>query len=238
MHAPVHRSDFVNFHLSGFVEVPSPPVTIVTMEERHTYMCSHSQTDRVSWRVNGSVFGVEIFPLNVATDIISFPEGRMYTLTIGGLLEHNETNIECAAALDDGSGLDVTPTVTFLMQGRFQIIMCVYLILSTAGLLQSVSSLVRNASTLSWVPPFSLDLTSVEPDVVYCVEVYNITCGRSHLISECDVMDTSYTNDVLHLGYIYEYTVTPRSNVQGVANGTSQNAVSYTHLTLPTILRV
>ena len=81
--------------------------------------------------------------------------------------------------------------------------------------------LTRNVSTLSWVPPFSLDLTSVDPDIVYCVEVYNITCGRSLLISECDVVETNYTNDSLLPGYIYEYTVTPRSNVEGASNGTS-----------------
>ena len=85
-----------------------------------------------------------------------------------------------------------------------------------------MSNIGRNASTLTWVPPFSLNLTNVEPDIVYCVEVYNITCGRSHLISECDVMEISYTNSALHSGVIYEYTVTPRSNVQGAQNGTSQ----------------
>ena len=72
-----------------------------------------------------------------------------------------------------------------------------------------------------WDGPFSLNLINAEPDIVYCVEVYNITCGRSLLISECDVMETSYTNDVLLPGYIYEYTVTPRSNVEGARNGTS-----------------
>ena len=73
---------------------------------------------------------------------------------------------------------------------------------------------------MSWAPPFSLNLTNIEPNIIYCVD---ITCGRSHLISECDVMETSYTNDVLHSGYIYEYTVTPRSNLQGAANDTSQS---------------
>ena len=89
------------------------------------------------------------------------------------------------------------------------------------GPLQSVTNLVREASTISWIAPFSLDLTGVDPDIVYCVEVYNITCGRSLLISECDVMETSYTNDALLPGYIYEYTVTPRSNVEGASNGTN-----------------
>ena len=97
-----------------------------------------------------------------------------------------------------------------------------------------MSKLVRNTSTLSWEPPFSLNLTNAEPVVIYCVEVYNITCGRSHLISECDVMETSYTNDALHSGYIYQYTVTPRSNVQGTASGESKTVtgvlLSYTHV--------
>ena len=74
-----------------------------------------------------------------------------------------------------------------------------------------------------WRAPFSLNLTNADPDIVYCVEIINITCGRSLLVRECDVMDTSYTNDALQPGYIYEYTVTPRSNVKGAASGTSAN---------------
>ena len=93
------------------------------------------------------------------------------------------------------------------------------------GLLQRVSDIVRNSSTIFWDAPFSLNLTNVDPDIVYCVEVYNITCGRSLLISECDVMETSYTNDALLPGYIYEYTVTPRSNVEGASNGTSLTVI-------------
>jgi hypothetical protein len=84
-----------------------------------------------------------------------------------------------------------------------------------------VLHLIRNLATISWEAPFSLDLTGIDPDIVYCVEVYNITCGRSLLISECDVMETNYTNAALLPGYIYEYTVTPRSNVDLASNGTS-----------------
>jgi hypothetical protein len=89
-------------------------------------------------------------------------------------------------------------------------------------LLQGVHNLERNASTLSWEAPFSLNLTGVDPDIVYCVEVYNITCGRRDLvISDCNVTEPSYTSDDIMDGYIYEYTVTPRSNVEGASNGTS-----------------
>ena len=96
-------------------------------------------------------------------------------------------------------------------------------ILLSIGLLQGVISLVRTGDTLFWEPPFSLDLTGVDPDIVYCVEVYNITCGRRDLIiSDCSVTEPSYTSDdIAPHGYIYEYTVTPRSNVPGARNGSS-----------------
>ena len=103
----------------GFVEVPSPPVMIVTMKQRHTYTCNHSQADRIFWRVNGGVLGIENFFPNVTEGIISLPGGdKVYTLTIGGLSEHNETTIECSAVFDDGSLPELTPSVTFLIQGQ------------------------------------------------------------------------------------------------------------------------
>ena len=90
------------------------------------------------------------------------------------------------------------------------------------GILNSATELHRSSSTLSWTPPPSLDLTGVDPDIVYCVEVYNITCGRRDLIiSDYDVTEPSYTSDdIAPDGYIYEYIVTPRSNVEGARNGT------------------
>ena len=81
--------------------------------------------------------------------------------------------------------------------------------------------LIRNATTLSWEAPFSLDLTGVDPDIVYFVEVINITCGRSPLISECDIAEPSYTSNDIMDGYIYEYAVTPKSNMSGAENGTT-----------------
>ena len=85
-----------------------------------------------------------------------------------------------------------------------------------------MKQLRKEGSTLGWDPPFSLDLTNVDPDIVYNVEVYNITCGgRKLVISDCNVTENSYTSDaIVPDGYIYEYIVTPRSNVQGAQNGT------------------
>ena len=85
-----------------------------------------------------------------------------------------------------------------------------------------MSSVSRQSSTLSWQAPSSLDLTGVDPDIIYCVDVYNITCGeREQVFSDCNVTENSYTSDAITPdGYIYEYIVTPRSNVQGAQNGT------------------
>ena len=85
-----------------------------------------------------------------------------------------------------------------------------------------MTNVQRVSSKLTWVPPPSLDLSDIDPDIVYCVEVYNITCGRRDLIiSDCSVTEPSFTSGVIMDGYIYEYTITPRSNVVGARNGTS-----------------
>ena len=84
--------------------------------------------------------------------------------------------------------------------------------------MDEATNIHKNTSILSWSPPFSLDLTNIEPDIVYCVEVYNITCGeRDLIISDCDVTEPSYTSSAPD-GYIYEYIIIPRSNVEWARN--------------------
>ena len=204
---------------------------VVTLDKEHTYECSHPVADRISWRVNDAVLGTEILtiPGIEYTDMMSHPGDAIYTLRIRALPQNNETTIQCTAAFVDGSS-QVSPVVTFLIQGSacccviiiLREVMCSYPI--TIGSLEGISNLERNASTLSWDPPFSLDLTGVDPDIVYCVEVYNFNCGRRDLIiSDCNVTEPSYTSDdMAPIGYIYEYTVTPRSNVEGASNGTNR----------------
>ena len=74
-----------------------------------------------------------------------------------------------------------------------------------------------------WDPPQSLDL-----DIVYCVEVYEITDDKRELVdSDCNVTETSYISDVISPGrYNYEFVVTPRSNVEGAVNGSSKTLSS------------
>lgn len=107
----------INF--SDFIVVPSPPIVTVTLEETHVYMCNHSETQSIIWRVNSSVLNIEIFPPGIIPNIIAFPDGgRVYTVTVGGRPEHNATIIQCSARLLNGSTM-VTPNVIFLIQGIY-----------------------------------------------------------------------------------------------------------------------
>ena len=97
-----------------------------------------------------------------------------------------------------------------------------------------MKQLRKESYTLSWDPPYSLDLTNVDPDIAYCVEVYNITCGGRELVfSDCNVIENSYTSDAIAPdSYIYEYIVTPRSNVRGAQNGTPSQPLRGNYIVL------
>ena len=81
--------------------------------------------------------------------------------------------------------------------------------------------------SVSWEAPFSLNLTTAEPDIVYCVDVYNVTEGEDLVESSCDITETSYTftPDNPNPDHLFDFTVTPRSNVPGSLNGTTSEPV-------------
>ena len=83
--------------------------------------------------------------------------------------------------------------------------------------------MVANFS-LVWEPPFTLNLTNVHPDIVYCVDVYNVSCAnRQHLLSDCSLTEPTYPYDYNHQrADLLEYVVVPRSNVENARNGTPQ----------------
>ena len=90
----------------------------------------------------------------------------------------------------------------------------------------SVDLVTTNSITISWDPPFSLNLTTAEPDIQYCVDVYNVTGGGDdHLQSVCDITDTYYTFTASDPDQLFIFTVTPRSNVEGSLNGTTSQPV-------------
>ncbi len=92
----------------------------------------------------------------------------------------------------------------------------------------TVNNVAGNCSQLNvtWVAPFSLNLTTAEPDIQYCVDVYNITYERKDnlLQSECIISDTQYLFEVDYLMGTYYFLVTPRSNIDSSLNGTTSTA--------------
>ena len=90
------------------------------------------------------------------------------------------------------------------------------------GPLLSITNLMMRNSSLEWEAPFTLNLTNAHPDIVYCVDVYNVSCaGRQHLVSDCSLTEPTY-HYYPQTDIILEYVVVPRSNVQNARNGTPQ----------------
>ena len=84
-----------------------------------------------------------------------------------------------------------------------------------------IVNITSNELRLSWVPPFSLDLTDIDPDIIYCTEVINITCGtNTTLFSNNNITETELKLVGYSQHHIYKFVVTPRSNVQEAINGT------------------
>ncbi len=91
----------------------------------------------------------------------------------------------------------------------------------------AVNNVAGNCSQLNvtWVAPFSLNLTTAEPDIQYCVDVYNVTEEEDDVLqSECDITTTQYLFDVAYPVGTYKFSVAPQSNVDGSLNGTTSTA--------------
>ena len=91
------------------------------------------------------------------------------------------------------------------------------------GRLSAVGSpnITASNSTLSltWEPPFTLDITNVDPDITgYCVEVVNFTSSLT-LLSQCGITETAFTYPIppdvnCHK---YEFTIRPL-NIAGMGD--------------------
>ena len=77
--------------------------------------------------------------------------------------------------------------------------------------------------SIAWVAPFSLNLTNSEPDVLYYVDVYNITGGEEVMVESVNIADQYYnfSHANLSLSQEFKFKVTPVSNVLGAVNGTN-----------------
>ncbi len=98
--------------------------------------------------------------------------------------------------------------------------LCVYPGLLPAVADLAVNNVAGNCSQLNvtWDAPFSLNLTTAEPDIRYCVDVYDER-EKNMLQSECNITTTQYLFDIAYHVGTYSFSVTPRSNIDGSLNG-------------------
>ena len=66
----------------------------------------------------------------------------------------------------------------------------------------------------------SLDLNDTDPDIVYSVELYEITCGHNILVNHEIVFGNSTRNNIEPF-QAYKVVITARNNVERARNGTS-----------------
>ena len=100
------------------------------------------------------------------------------------------------------------------------------------GLLSAVGDLRANITTtsvtISWSPPFSLNVTGVDPDIWYSVFIYNVTDENNPtaiLCTNCtNITETHYTftPDYLSPCHVYNFSVVPLNGAgQGESSGDS-----------------
>ena len=104
------------------------------------------------------------------------------------------------------------------IQGKYQYLVIIKLLI-LIGLLNEVKdvnvSINCSSITLTWQPPFSLDITNTDPDMIFCVEVYNVSEGERtplHHLGRCSIVASQYTlltsNSVLESVLEYQFIIT------------------------------
>ena len=195
-----------------------------------------------SWGINGEFpTQDQLFPPDISHTL---PSGDTPArLIIPATPQYNNTVVQCQAVFQvEGITFrsSMTNNTTMIVQGLFKFLyqtlelpMYPLHTAHTVGPLSPIPSLRFHGDlsspsniTISWAPPFSLNLTTAEPDIQYCVDVYNVTGGGDdHLQSVCDITDTYYTFTASDPDQLFNFTVTPRSNVEGSLNGTTSQPV-------------
>ena len=72
-----------------------------------------------------------------------------------------------------------------------------------------------------WNPLPTLDINNTDPDIVYTVELYLITCGKNIPINQTEVAGNNVTEEGIDLMQIYKAVIAARNNVREARNGRS-----------------
>ena len=210
---------------------PNHPVLTVASGQTVILRC-HRRNATIGWSVNETTLGSNTFNglLFNLTSHSFLNRSQVYLLIFIANESYSGISIKCIASINTvGRNPEETPSITIVVQGIHKCISynkVLILSLCSIGVLNGVNNISRtsNSNLISWYPPTSANLTNVEPDITYCLEVYNTTCWSGNLlINLCNLMESYYIydNDVLHPHRTYNFTVTPRSNVEGASNGSA-----------------
>ena len=78
-----------------------------------------------------------------------------------------------------------------------------------------------NSLTITWDNLSSLDLTDIDPDIIYTIKIFKIMCGHNVSISHEIVAGSTITMGNLDLMQIHKAAIAARNNVPGARNGPS-----------------
>ena len=110
------------------------------------------------------------------------------------------------------------------MNSDFQICMTVYYGVGTPGRIKNPRNRRDYSSgvlTVIWDPLPSLDLTGIDPDIVYAVELFKISCGQNVSIGHRVVSGNYARVNHLDLMHIYKAVIAARNNISSATNGLS-----------------
>ena len=223
--------------------IESPTNITVFLNKSAVFECETSVHGGLSgWKVNGTVYNS--LPAEIRSDLVTGDEGesergnRIITLTVPAKIEYNETSVQCVTA-ESGGDLDESETVRMTVQGHLRslcvkvAIITVIIVTYSAGLLAPVADLTATSNatstTISWSPPFTLDVTGVNPDIWYSVLIHKFTTATP--CTDCiNITETHYTFTPAYPSPCHEYThryiftVIP---LNGAGQGRSRGILKY-----------
>ena len=78
-----------------------------------------------------------------------------------------------------------------------------------------------NSLIITWDHLPSLDLTDIDPDLVYTVQLFEVTCDRNISVSHQVVARSNATIQNLDLMQVYKAVIAAKNNVREARNGPS-----------------
>lgn len=202
---------FIIYYNNYVGQIIKHPETKVQVQGKNvSFSCVHNSTGTAIFYVNG------VPAANSDLWFVYPPSStswREHHLIILATEEANGTNISCTVIHSQGSdNKDISSdNATLYVQGQL-----------TAVKNISIEIGDEKAVNISWVPPFTLNISDTDVDITYCVTISNISLV---VWKKCEINQTKYmppTNKLLCENY--DVFITPVNGAgMGVASTTTMN---------------